>query len=316
MNKRSLHLVLALAGLVVLAGLTLSLAYARGGQYLFQVDEPETVPASSFPAFLTDVDGILFFSADDGVHGSELWMTDGTPAGTRLVADIFPGPEGSYPTDLINVNGILFFSADDGAHGTELWMSDGTLGGTKLFADINPGVIELYPEETAVPAVSPEETVSPPASPQPTVSPQPTAAQSTTNVNRRLYVLEMGKHLYEEPWGGDRGDPCEAWRTGNFDDNDPNYRGFNLELKLTNNSTEKIPDDWAEDLTFWTESGKELTACYYGYEGMGPAPRGTTSVTFFTVVPRGDYVSEADVTINDEAIRLCFDGRGGVFECR
>ena len=307
MNKRSLQLILILTSLVLLAGLTLSLAYARGGQFLFQVDEAESVPASSFPAFLTDIDGVLFFSADDGVHGAELWMSDGTPAGTRLVADIFPGPEGSYPTDLINVNGVLFFSADDGAHGTELWLSDGTLDGTKLFADINPGSIDLFPE-----------TAAPPASPQSTTSqPDSTATrQADNNVNRQLYVLEMGKHLYEEPWGGDRGDPCEAWRTGNFDDNDPNYRGFNLELKLTNNSTEKIPDDWADNLSFWTASGKELTACFYGYEGMGPAPRGTTSVTFFTVVPKGDYVSEADVTINGEDIQLCFDGRGGVFQCR
>jgi ELWxxDGT repeat protein len=87
----------------------------------------------------TDVNGELYFSADDGTHGDELWHSDGTAAGTSLVADINPGPTGSNPAHLTNVNGTLFFSADDGVNGRELWQSDGTPGGTVLAADINPG---------------------------------------------------------------------------------------------------------------------------------------------------------------------------------
>src|SRR4051812_4942665 len=37
---------------------------------------------------LTAVGGSLFFSASDGVHGGELWKSDGTPAGTGMVKDI------------------------------------------------------------------------------------------------------------------------------------------------------------------------------------------------------------------------------------
>jgi ELWxxDGT repeat protein len=44
---------------------------------------------------LTNVNGTLFFAADDGIHGLELWKSDGTEAGTVMVKDIHPGPASS-----------------------------------------------------------------------------------------------------------------------------------------------------------------------------------------------------------------------------
>lgn len=44
-------------------------------------------------------DGYFVFSADGG-DGRELWVSDGTPAGTRQVADLMPGPAGSNPAEL------------------------------------------------------------------------------------------------------------------------------------------------------------------------------------------------------------------------
>jgi len=129
-----------------------------------------------------------------------------------------------------------------------------------------------------------------------------------------LYVLELGgQHRYEEPWGWDRGDPCQAWQTGNFDDTKPNYRGFNIELLLTNNSDEKIPDEWP--ITFTTAKGQLVKACYYDYEGSGPEPETTNSVTFFTVVEQGDYVETITFALDDQVIRLCLDGQGGAVRC-
>jgi hypothetical protein len=129
-----------------------------------------------------------------------------------------------------------------------------------------------------------------------------------------LYVLEVGgQHRYEEPWGGDRGDPCQAWETGDFDDTKPNYRGFNVELLLTNNSNAKLPDAWP--ISFTTAKGQTVKACYYGYEDSGPSPSVTRSVTFFTVVEKGDYVEKITFSYGNQTTQLCLDGQGGWSKC-
>lgn len=93
----------------------------------------------SDPKQLVNVNGTVFFVANDGVTGFELWKSDGTSTGTQLVRDIRPGPLGSNPSHLINVNGTLYFVADDGSTGRELWRSDGTAAGTQRVIDLVPG---------------------------------------------------------------------------------------------------------------------------------------------------------------------------------
>ena len=69
--------------------------------------------------------------------GNELWVSDGTSAGTVLIKDIYPSIGlGSYPSNLTFFNGQYFFTASD-SRGTELWKTDGTTVGTLFVKDIN-----------------------------------------------------------------------------------------------------------------------------------------------------------------------------------
>ena len=103
-------------------------------------------PSSSSPSNLTEFKGKLYFTADDGENGNELWVTDGTTDGTQLVEDINPGSRdynyiySSSPSNLTEFNGKLYFTANDGENGNELWVSDGTTDGTQLLVDIRPGM--------------------------------------------------------------------------------------------------------------------------------------------------------------------------------
>jgi ELWxxDGT repeat protein len=106
------------------------------------------------PSALTELNGQVAFRAVytfQGITcGPELFVSDGTAAGTTLI-DIEPGCGRSDLSGLVNANGRLFFAASDGSAGgaqagLELWSSDGTAAGTLLVRDINPGLPSSNPQ--------------------------------------------------------------------------------------------------------------------------------------------------------------------------
>jgi len=118
--------------------------------YLVKTISPTGNPS---PNQLVNVDGNVFFFANDGVHGQELWKTDGTEQGTKLVKDITPGAASSLPgtgnngpyTYTAAISGKLFFKLND-----TLWVSDGTDTGTVKVKDDGLAGVQYFRNFVAV----------------------------------------------------------------------------------------------------------------------------------------------------------------------
>jgi MYXO-CTERM domain-containing protein len=130
-----------LAGLVVTAA---AAPAARAGGTL----EPRLVrdinpgDASGFDSlsqFSKPLGGVVYFRANDGQTGIEVWRTDGTTGGTQLLNDLRPGGTGSFPTNITTAGGNVYFHASTSVPtGSKVFISDGTSAGTRLLVDTWP----------------------------------------------------------------------------------------------------------------------------------------------------------------------------------
>jgi len=112
--KRSLSLALAM---LLVAAIP---ARATGFPEIHVVDTIRPGTQSSYAMWnVGRLGDYLYFSADDGTHGSELWRTNG--ATTELVHEINTngsgGANGSYPNLFTQLNDWIYFRANDGIHG-------------------------------------------------------------------------------------------------------------------------------------------------------------------------------------------------------
>jgi ELWxxDGT repeat protein len=102
--------------------------------------------ADADPEGFIAVGGWSLFAATNAAGDRELWRTDGTVAGTGLLANLSPSGS-SAPAEFSPVVGGVLFTADDGLHGRELWFSDGTAAGTAMVADLAPGPMSSQPAD-------------------------------------------------------------------------------------------------------------------------------------------------------------------------
>jgi len=132
----------AQAGLAAAAGWLAVLA-AQGATA--QSPDLAAIPAenpSSVPEHLCAVDGTLYFVADDGIHGREIWAYRPAagpeePPRCALLADLRPGPESSQPWGLLDGGGRLYFTAEIESRGRRPWLWDPGEGKARML--VNPG---------------------------------------------------------------------------------------------------------------------------------------------------------------------------------
>lgn len=119
----------ALRPLVIIGAVGLGLLVSCGGR---SSENQSALPATA----------PILFPAGDGPQGTQLWASDGTPQGTKLLKQI--NPQGwafpnTLPATFTWFNGSYYFPAMDQEHGYELWRTDGTATGTALVLDAKPG---------------------------------------------------------------------------------------------------------------------------------------------------------------------------------
>lgn len=111
---------------------------------LAEAQESPAGNPSSIPKQLTSSGNALFFTADDGLHGRELWVFEpgagDSPKGQcRLAGDLAPGPADSLPIMLRDLGGFLYFIAASQEVGAEVFFWDPQAQAIRLVQDIWPG---------------------------------------------------------------------------------------------------------------------------------------------------------------------------------
>ncbi|MFY0673354.1 MAG: choice-of-anchor D domain-containing protein, partial [Bacteroidia bacterium] len=99
---------------------------------------------------IIELNGKLIFGANSLAYDDELWVSDGTANGTKLLKDInvdFGTTSNSNPGNFIRLGNKVVFNATTLQGGSELYITDGTTNGTQLLKDIRPGKLGSSPTD-------------------------------------------------------------------------------------------------------------------------------------------------------------------------
>lgn len=112
------------------------------------VEDADNELVDSFPENLTVAGNSVFFTASDVNAETQLYVTDGTVAGTQRLTDGLS--QDALPTNFFATDDGVYFQAASTSNGVELWFSDGTAAGTLMVADVHPGAGSSHPTPIAI----------------------------------------------------------------------------------------------------------------------------------------------------------------------
>ncbi len=109
----------------------------HGAEQSIFTDSSKTIYGAGEVSGFIDLNGRLYFTAQDTFGNEELWSTDGTQGGTVLVKDINPNGSSSIGNMVKVGNRLLFMAADNNNFDFDLWSTDGTSSGTVKVTELN-----------------------------------------------------------------------------------------------------------------------------------------------------------------------------------
>lgn len=138
--------------ILIAAVLVFISAANSSAQYTYMVTDLSNLNRPSEAANFVKGDSLIFFTADDGIHGREPWRTNGTSQGTFMIKDIAPLDTSSV--DFLDetyyvIDNIFYFTAKSSSPASAncLWRSDGTNAGTYALTapgyQIRSNIVEL-----------------------------------------------------------------------------------------------------------------------------------------------------------------------------